>query len=201
VRAGGDGGFGPWAPMAVEELAALLAGVGTVWWLAGGVALDRFVGRGTREHGDIDVEIPRLGLQAVVDHLPGWYPETAHDGVLTPLTRAADQPDEAGGVWWRDEVGGPWRFDMRLATVDGDDWVYRRHPALRRPLASVWWTDGDGVPVIAPEVQLLFKARSPRARDLADAEVVVPLLDGPARTWLRQAVATAHPDTPWLPLL
>jgi hypothetical protein len=101
-------------------------------------------------------------------------------------------------VWWRQHPGGPWRFDLELAAVDGDDWVYRRHPAVRRPLASVWWTDDDGLPVVAPEVQLLFKARADRPKDTADAETVVPLLSAEARTWLLGAVRAAHPDSPWL---
>lgn len=62
----------------------------------------------------------------------------------------------------------------------------------------MWWTDTDGVPVIAPEVQLLFKARADRPKDTRDAEVVVPLLDASARRWLIDAVRRAHPDSPWL---
>jgi len=190
--------LGPWDPLAAGDLAALLDGVGTDWWLMGGVALDRFVGRETRAHDDVDVEIPRAGLAAVLAHLDGWEAHTAHDGVLTRLTEAVGQPPEANGVWWRASVGGPWRFDLKLATVDGDAWVYRRHPAIRRPVASVRWTDGDGVPVIAPEVQLLFKARADRPKDTADAEVVVPLLAPEARAWLVDAVRRAHPGSPWL---
>lgn len=190
--------LGPWLPLTPTEVGRLVDGVRTTWWLVGGLALDRFVGRATRPHDDVDVEIPRAGLGAVLDHLSGWHAHSAHDGRLTGLARAADQPAEANGVWWRQATDGPWRFDLKLAHVDGDDWVYRRHPSLARPLASVWWTDTDGVPVIAPEVQLLFKARADRPKDNRDAEVVVPLLDASARAWLIDAVRRAHPDSPWL---
>lgn len=193
----GDDSFGPWAPLTAVEVRDLLDGVATPWWLTGGEALDRFVGAPTRPHEDIDVEVPRPGLAAVLDHLAGWHPHTAHDGRLTPLASAEDHPREASNVWWRSEPGGPWRLDLQVGDVEGSDWVYRRHPSIRRPLASVWWLDSDVVPVVAPEVQLLFKARDPRPKDLADAEVVVPLLDRAARSWLRDTVAAAHPTSPW----
>lgn len=193
-----DTGLGPWDPLSAEALAGLFDGLDGTWWLTGGVALDRFVGRSTRRHDDIDVEIPRSDLAAILAHLNGWDAHTAQDGVLTPLATADGQPAEANGVWWRQGLGGAWRFDLRLACVTGGDWVYRRHPAIRRALETVWWTDGGGIPVIAPEVQLLFKARAERAKDTTDAEMVVPLLDARARQWLLDAVRRAHPTSPWL---
>ncbi|HXH58802.1 nucleotidyltransferase domain-containing protein, partial [Iamia sp.] len=55
---------GPWQPLTPTELGRLLDGVATTWWLMGGLALDRFVGRVTRPHDDVDIEIPRAGLGA-----------------------------------------------------------------------------------------------------------------------------------------
>lgn len=193
-----DSRYGPWDPLEPTELRDLFDGFDAPWWLTGGLALDRVVGRRTRDHEDVDFEVPRHALAAVLEHLPGWHPHTAHDGRLTPLARAGDHPLTAHNVWWRSEPDGPWRVDMQVGDVEGDDWVYRRHPAIRRPLASVWWVDTDDVPVVAPEVQLLFKARADRAKDTADGRLVVPMLDRAARVWLVGAVRAAHPDSPWL---
>lgn len=187
-----------WEPLGVEEIVDLFAGVRTQWWVSGGVALDLFIGHPTRQHHDIDIEIPRAGLDAMLSHLPGWDPHTAHDGKLRPLGRATDQPPQANGVWWRVRPASPWRFDLKLARVEGTEWVYRRHPRVQRPLKSVWWTNREGVPLIAPEVQLLFNAAADRPTDTNDAKAVIPLLDPQAHRWLIDAIRVAHPDSRWL---
>jgi hypothetical protein len=44
-----------WSPLSVEELAEICEGMPVPWWIAGGWALDLFVGRTTRAHEDMDV--------------------------------------------------------------------------------------------------------------------------------------------------
>lgn len=51
--------LGPWAPLRPAELALLMSAVRAPWWLAGGWALDYFLGRVTREHADTDALILR----------------------------------------------------------------------------------------------------------------------------------------------
>jgi hypothetical protein len=54
----------------------------------------------------------------------------------------------------------------------GQSWVSRRDPRLRRPLATVGRTSPDGIPYLAPEIQLFYKAARPRAKDEADFATV-----------------------------
>ena len=49
-----------------------------------------------------------------------------------------------------------------------------------------------------PEVQLLFKAKTVRAKDERDFADAVPLLDDAQRQWLRDALQVAHPEHQWL---
>lgn len=44
-----------WSPLSAEEVASVLEGMPAPWWIAGGWALDLFVGRTTRAHEDMDV--------------------------------------------------------------------------------------------------------------------------------------------------
>ena len=48
--------FGVWQPWSVHEVALLFSSVTVPWWIAGGWALDLFLGIQTREHEDIDVQ-------------------------------------------------------------------------------------------------------------------------------------------------
>jgi len=51
-----------------------------------------------------------------------------------------------------------------------------------------------GIAYLAPEVQLLYKARATRARDQVDFDHVVPHLDRDARTWLRNSLTLVDPE-------
>jgi hypothetical protein len=88
-----------------------------------------------------------------------------------------------------------------LDESDGERWVFRRQPKIRRPLALAVRRNFDGIPYLAPEIQLLYKAHPVRARDQADFDRVAPRLDPDGRAWLRDALAKADPDHPWLSAL
>ena len=54
-----------------RQVLSLLDGFGKPWWVAGGWAVDLFIGRLTRPHKDIEIALfrrDRLGLQ---EHLAG----------------------------------------------------------------------------------------------------------------------------------
>jgi hypothetical protein len=56
----------------------------------------------------------------------------------------------------------------------------------------------DGVTYLAPEIQLFYKAKGLRPKDEQDFEKTLPILTGPQRTWLRDAIVLTHGDHPWL---
>lgn len=157
-------------------MAAVLEAFDVPWWLAGGCPLDAFLGRQTRDHADIDVSVLRRDQAAVRAHLAAWDLHVADPpGTLRPWT---SDVATAHDVWCRRTPGEPWAFQLMLEDSDGDDWVYRRDPRVRRPIASL----GDRV--LVPEVQLLYKSKDPRPKDLADRALVLPLLSETAREWL-----------------
>jgi hypothetical protein len=78
-----------------------------------------------------------------------------------------------------------------------DRWVYRRHHGVSRLLHQVGVITADGVPVIALEIALLFKAKAPRFKDQRDFDRVLPQLDRAARSWLASALEQAYPGHPW----
>lgn len=195
-----DGGvpsdLGAWEPFDVETVAALMGPTDVLWWLSGGEALDRFVGRVTRAHGDIDVSVRRADLPRLVTRLTGRLELViARGGQLFDLDpNAADE--SVHGLWARLPGGGPWRVQINLEPCAGDEWVYRRDPRVRRPLTEVI-ADLAGVPCVNPAVQLLWKAADPRPQDELDLATVLPLLAPADRAWLAVAIGTARPGSPW----
>src|SRR5689334_12704830 len=57
--------LGRWQPWSPREVAALFAALPVPWWVAGGWAIDLFLGRQTREHEDIDIQVLRRDQHAV----------------------------------------------------------------------------------------------------------------------------------------
>jgi hypothetical protein len=184
-----------WEPLSVDAVAALLAPVDAPWWIAGGQAIDLWLGRTTRAHLDLDVQVLRRDQERFRVHLAGWELASAHEGALTPWTHG-DVPDAANAVWCRPAGASAWSFELLLAPADGDRWVFRRDARISRPLADVGVTVAAAIPVVAPEIQLLFKAKRARPRDEADLANVLPVLDDTRRAWLAASLALVHPGHP-----
>jgi hypothetical protein len=79
----------------------------------------------------------------------------------------------------------------------GDRWVFRRHPAITRPLEEVGAATTEGVAFVRPEIALLYKAKGSRFKDQRDFDRALPHLDTAARTWLASALDQAHPGHAW----
>jgi hypothetical protein len=186
--------LGTWEPYDVERVAEVMDRVGARWWLSGGEALDRFVGRRTREHGDVDVSIAAAETETVVARLADGFDVRFASGGR--LYRPGEPAPTTHNLWVRERTGGPWRWQVNGEPVDDTTWRYRRDARVQRPRDRAILELG-GLACIAPAVQLLWKAASPRERDEADRAVVFPLLPAGEREWLRGAIALAHPDSPW----
>jgi hypothetical protein len=78
------------------------------------------------------------------------------------------------------------------------DWVSRRNPEIRLPLALIGDVSESGVPYLLPEIQLFYKAKDPRPKDNADFAAIRPLLTGAQWSWLCEAINTTYGDHPWL---
>jgi hypothetical protein len=190
--------LGEWRAWSRLELRAVLEPLPARWWLAGGHALELFAGKSWRAQADIDAGILRSDLPRVSRALRDLEMCAADGGELFPLQAGDSAPATANSVWCRESRGGPWRFELLLDSGDGSEWVFRRDPSVRAPLERVLRRTADGLEYLAPEIQLLYKAKGPRERDEADFAVVAPLLDRVASDWLRAALARVHPGHAWL---
>lgn len=200
--------FGPWQAVRPVELPDLLNGGGFRWWVSGGWAIELAVGTGgtpRRPHADIDVAVPRSDVPALRRHLAAYDLHLAHDGVLTPLAAADPVPGHNWQIWARRDPASPWMLDVQFTPVEGADWVYKRDPRVLRPLRRAIRVSPGGIPFLAPEIVLLFKAKyardgaeEPGGRDAADAARALPLLTAEAAGWLAAALELTEPGHPWL---
>lgn len=188
-----DYGFEPITPEQAPELMANYSGA---WWVAGGWALDLVAGGQTRDHTDLDVGTYRDEVPLLFDALDLEL-HAAGGGKLHQMSRPADLPPDSNSIWLRRTGHKIWLFEVILNDSNNGDWIYRRDPRIRMDRNSTI-IDVDGIPCIKPELQLLFKAKHMRDRDVADFEVHAPRLHPTSRAWLKEALHLAHPGHPWI---
>jgi hypothetical protein len=172
----------PWAPLEPEEVVDLLASFDGPWWIGGGLAIDLFVGRRTRDHADIDVVVLRDHWDRLRSVLSAWdFRVGEHE------------------VWARLGSDKPWNVEFVLEDRQDNDWVYRRQPEVRLPLREFGAMSPTGIPYERPEVVLLYKSKyADVERNLADLHAALPHLGIGARAWLAGALDLCSPGHPWL---
>ena len=189
-----------WSPLSVAELATAFAGMPVPWWIAGGVALDLFLGHTTRPHEDIDVQILRRDQSIVQGHLQhDWrlfktkQPDPPH---LAPWPSGEFLDSPINDVWARSELhDGPWRFQLMLMEAEGAEWVYRRLPSIRGRIAEMGLLTDMGVPYLRPEIQLLYKGRHDvRPKDTQDLQRLLPRLAREKAAWLLDCLRAQYPE-------
>jgi hypothetical protein len=84
-----------------------------------------------------------------------------------------------------------------LNETEGGIWLCRRDRRVTLHVRQLALRTSDGIPIVAPEVQLLYKAKHTGDKDEHDFNLVSGALGGTRRTWLRDALELVHPGHPW----
>jgi hypothetical protein len=183
-----------WTP---GDVSRRLAGVRAPWYVAAGWALDLFLGRQTREHADIEIAVPAASFPEVRSRFPGFV----FDGVGSGRIWADAAPDVLAvtyQTWLRDPATGNYVLDVFREPHDAETWICRRDDTIRLPYRDIIQFTRDGIPYLAPELVLLFKAKHARRKDQADFDAAVPHLTPAQRETLAGLLARAHPGHRWL---
>ncbi|TLZ65301.1 MAG: hypothetical protein E6K16_02990 [Methanobacteriota archaeon] len=192
-------------PFAVpRRVGALMAGFSRPWYLAGGWALDVWLGRVTRPHEDVEIAILRDDQEEIRRHLDGWeFDKVAHEvgGPRRERWREGERLElSVHEIHARRRGGDPRELEILLNEADGGRWTFRRDPRVFRPMDEAG-TVVAGIPVLAPEIVLLYKAKAARPRDEEDFRNALGHLTPEGQRWLLAALETAHPGHRWIPRL
>ena len=189
-----------WEDFDPSRLSSLMRSFDAPWWVAGGRALDLWMGRRTRAHQDVDVAILREDQKQLHEAFAGWelyYATTDHQ--LLPYHSDCWLEVPLHGVWARPASDAPWLCEFLLNEHEGQQWVYRRNPSVRKPLAEVgvMASAAGGVPILVPEIVLLYKAHELTEKDEADFRSALPHLTLSRKAWLLRALNETVPNHHW----
>jgi hypothetical protein len=195
---------------ALLEVAEALGNLRAPFYFAGGWAIDLHLGRVTRDHHDIDALVMRrdhlllhkalkqFSLKKIIPH-PDGKPPNRGAIVEWPAGERLELPVHQINAYRTGESEPA--FQVMLAESRGSDWIFRRNPDVSMPISKMGFHPLWGLPYLAPEIVLLFKAKHLEARDRVDFDHAIPALSVDARRWLRDATEKTHPGHEWLKVL
>ena len=189
-----------WVPLSPKEVCALLSALAVPWWIAGGWAIDLFVGRQTRTHGDIDVLVLRKDQLKVQKYLADWDLHKTQQPGLKPWPEGEFLHLGINDVWCRRTPDAPWAMQLMFMDTKGTSWIFRRDQRISEPLEKLGRQTPSGASYVAPQVQLLFKSNDPELdRNRADFETILPLLSSQEKDWLLERLNFLFADGhPWI---
>ncbi len=190
-----------WRPWTPDQAAVELDGVGIPWCVAGGWAVDLFVGSATRVHHDLEIAVTREHLGTVRRRLRASTFYAVDRGRVLRLAPGEEPSPPSRQHWVFDDAAGVWRMDVMVEPGDDEWWVFRRDDRIRAPRSEMIARTPSSIPYLRPEGVLLYKATSNLAKDRADLECCLHRMDDRARAWLYEALGLAHPGHPWLDVL
>ena len=192
--------LGSWDPLRPEDADVEFATWAAPWWVAGGWAIDLVLGRQTREHGDLDLVVLRRDQASVREELLGWDVHAADPpGSLRPWPVGETLPPAVHDVWCRRTPRSAWAFQLMIDDTEGDDWLSAGTTASAAPCSrSQAALSTATMAVLSPEVQLLYKSRGLRDKDVVDFQAVRLHLSPDERDWLRTALNIVASGHPWI---
>ena len=187
-----DNAWWPWSP---DEVARRLSSVTAPWCVAAGWALELFSDSAARVHHDLEIAVPAARFAEIEAALPGFAWDVVGDGRSWPYPQ---ERAEHFQTWLRDPASGHYHLDVFREPHVDDRWVCRRDPSITLPYSELILHTRTGVPYLAPEVVLLFKAKHLRPKDDIDFAQVSPALGTERRSRLRDWLARVHPGHRWI---
>ncbi len=183
-----------WSPLLPGQVQQLLADLNVPWWLAGGWAIDLFIGHQTRDHADIDVLILRSDQLILQTYLADWELYKTNQPGLKRWKKDEFLPPGINDIWCRRNEDSDWSLQFMLMETEGDEWIFRRLPAVRGLLSELGIMSESGICYLRPEIQLLYKARPEISeKDQSDFDLVLPLLTCTAQSWLLEKLSLQFP--------
>jgi hypothetical protein len=176
-------------------LAKMMDGFDRSWAIAGGWAIDLFLGKETREHNDIEIMIFRQDQMNIRRFFNDWEFKKVTNGKFEAWQL---------GEWLNSPIHETYaerlneKIEILLNDLEGENWIYRRDSRIRREVSKIVDVNDENIPFLTPEVTLLYKSKNPRAKDELDFRNTLPHMNFEQKQWLINSLKTVYEDHPWI---
>lgn len=179
--------FNNWEVLNIESLKQIMRYANFEWYLVGGIALDEFLGRRTRDHEDMDILVNFKYLERILEYFKNYKVYTARNGSLS--LSALNNIKSTDSLWIANDDKESFIIEILFFEEEAGNWIYKRDKTVRKKIEDIYFVKND-MNIIQPEIQLLYKMNSSnvREKDLYDYHNIYPVLQEGQRAWLDQYV-------------
>ena len=170
-----------------------------LWAVAGGWAIDLYINQLTRHHHDIEIAIPRKDQLKLKEYLRDWKLKYVIEGEFFHWEDGLHLKLPIHEIHGQNLQGD--KLEILLNEIEGDIFHFRRNVNIQLPLAKAILQSPSAIPVLCPEVVLLYKAKWVEEKDEHDLAQVLPFLSEEQKLWLREAIFIQHENHPWMEVL
>ena len=168
------------------------------WFIAGGWAVDLFLGKETRKHDDIEIAILRKDQTALQNYLRDWNLKKVVSGEPDDWRKGEFLQLPVHEIHCFNENDELKRLEVLLNEANDQEWIFRRDQRITKPLSTLHLTTDSGINFLCPEAVLLYKSKNPREKDEQDFLTAVKCLDSEAKRWLKNALSVCYSNHHWL---
>lgn len=179
-----------------EKAKEWFAGYDRPWGIAGGWAIDLFIGGNTREHSDLEVAVLRSDQHHLKTVLADWSFRKVVKGEFHEWNEEQLELPVHELHAIHHDSGEP--MEVLLNEVSTAKWVFRRDPTITFPASSLFLETKEGLPYLHPVIVLLYKAKGTRPKDTLDFQNAYPLLEEQDKKWLYEALQTHSTEHEWI---
>ena len=185
----------------VIQAVKLLSDYDRSWAVCGGWAIDLFLNRATRSHKDVDIAVLRKDQLSIQGYLlsRGWTLEKAINGELIPWQMGEWLNLPVHTIWCKNPKASPDFIELLFNEVDEANFHFRRDASITLPLEKMIISSAAGIPILAPEIVLLYKSKNIKASPyVGEFKKVLPYLSSEARDWFASALIKLYTNHVWL---
>ena len=205
----------------IQKVNELLKNGGFQYAICGGFAIELFLNRTVRNHGDVDISAFWSERDKIILYIQalGWSVyELCGGGRAHHITDVSNQIKNKRNIFCMtddceivsftptDEAemfavdfghGGQERLtfvEFLFNNAESENFLYARNHAVTRPLSQAILSR-DGVPYLCPEMVLLYKSvDTQREGYQLDYDLAMGMMSGEQRQWLQHALAVMNPE-------
>lgn len=180
------------------KIAALMRGFQPPWFVAGGWAIDLFLGKQTRPHADIEIAVFRKDQLELQNYFKNQNLKKVVNGGLQAWKSEEILELPVHEIHCFDGKSDSPFLEVLLNETSGDDWIFRRDERITKSVSEIFSVANSEIKFLRPEIVLLYKSKNPRAKDERDFQAVVSHLEIESKKWLADALKICFKEHRWL---